>query len=243
MTQDERLIDLPLRDAVRDAYAADGSCPAPDVFLDAVEGRLPESRLAEVATHAQTCPACSAELQLAREFVEAAPDADPEDLEYVTARLDSVRPWGPTPVTAARSLQRWRIPLALAASVMVAVGALRLVDVAPELPTVPDNDIMRGAYVDAVAPQGDITDLPDTLEWLTIESADHYQVTLRTVDDTVLWQAEFHQPPATVPHDIRQKLHQAVTYNWEVTARDAADRPLARSTPMIFRILPDATQR
>jgi hypothetical protein len=240
--KDHGRIDRPLQQAVRDAYASEDGCPAPEVFLDVADGRLPAARLAEIQDHAQACPACAAEYRLAEQFTEAGPDIDPKDLDYVMERLDAVRPWGPTTGTLRRPAQRWRIPLALAASVLFAVVALRMVDFAPELPDVPDTDVMRGAFIDPVAPRGDLAAAPDTVDWLAIESAAYYRVTIRTIDDTVLWSARITDASAAIPDDVKQKLYAAVTYHWQVTAYNAENHPFAQSTPMDFRILPDSVR-
>lgn len=243
MTHDERQDDLHLQKIVREAYAADTECPSVEVFHDAAEGRLTEAELTNIRAHAGTCPACATELELAREFAESGPDDSRQDLDYVMTRLDTVRPWASGPITTMRRQARWRTPLALAASVLIAIGAWRFMDFAPSLPDAPDTDVMRGTSVDAVAPLGDVADAPENLEWLSVDFADHYQVSIRAVDDSLLWQAEFGKPPAAIPDDVQITLHPGVTYYWEVTARGDAGELLARSTRTQFRVLPGSAER
>jgi hypothetical protein len=238
MIQDDTQIDLPLQQVLRDAYAGDTGCPAPEVFLDAAEGRLAQGAVAEIADHVQRCPACAAEARLAREFAEAGPSVSEKDVDYVSARLAAVRPWGRAAVPAQRRMARWRVPLALAASVLVAVALLRVVDLAPELPGAPDTDVMRGSFVDPVAPRGDIQLAPDSLQWMAVLGADYYRVQIRTIDDSVLWEARSAGTSAVIPGEVQDKLNASVTYYWQVGAYNAAGEPLARSTPTDFRILP-----
>lgn len=235
--------DHSLRQALSDAYSEETGCPEPSVFVDLLEGRLDDAMTAAVAEHAGHCPACAAERDLARSFVCPRSIADPAGLDHVTARLDATRPWSSDAVRSARLGRRWPIPMALAASVLLALGGLRLLDFAPQLPDTPADDRMRGTVLEAIAPLGDIMSPPEALQWETLDVADHYIVTIRAVDDRVIWQQKFRDSPALIPEKTRAEFNPAVTYYWEVDARNSAEASLARSGSTGFRVLPgnDAT--
>ena len=77
-----------LADWLRDAYA-DGAagCPPPEAFLaDELAALTPEQRRT-LEAHAEGCPACRAERELARAFDEGEAGAAAEDVEWVVARL------------------------------------------------------------------------------------------------------------------------------------------------------------
>ncbi len=112
MNPDDRENDprLPLDEWLRAAYAGpEAGCPPPEAFLEAEE-LSPEERR-RLDEHADACPACAAERDLAWLFAGApeAAEVPREDLDFVVARLAAaspVRPAGqvvPFPAGAARS--------------------------------------------------------------------------------------------------------------------------------------------
>lgn len=89
--------DRELAARLREAYApgVGGSpCPPPAAFLEAAAGLLPEAEALALDRHAEECPACAAERELARLF-HAAPEgagAAAEDVDFVVERLRRASP-------------------------------------------------------------------------------------------------------------------------------------------------------
>jgi hypothetical protein len=256
----EKLSPLPLEEWLRAAYDGDNSeaaCPPPEAFLEAAAlGPAERRRLDE---HADRCPACAAERDLARLF-----DASPEeagvssqDVDFVVARLQEaspVKPAGTTgkivpfpaaPATGARPrrmpAQAWK----LAAAVVLLLGGGLLFRLAvlqsPGAPPLPAPEVggpVRGGEIEAVSPVGDAAGIPSELRWNPRPEAAGYRVRLLAVDDTVLWEATVPAPPARLPAEIQGKLQHAVSYLWTVEALDASGARIASSEPARFRIRP-----
>jgi hypothetical protein len=236
----ENASPLTLEEWLRAAYAGDGAeagCPPPESFLEAAAlGPKERRRLDE---HADRCPACAAERDLARLF-----DASPEeagvssqDVDFVVARLaetSPVKPAGrvvPFPAAGARPrrmpAQVWK----LAAAVVLLLGGgllFRLANPgAPPLPAPVVGGPVRGA-----------AGIPSELRWNPRPGAARYRVRLLEVDDTVLWEATVPAPPARLPAEVQEKLQHAVSYQWTVEALDASGARLASSETARFRIQP-----
>jgi hypothetical protein len=254
---------LPLDEWLRAAYAGvEAGCPPPEAFLEA-EALAPEERR-RLDEHADRCPACAAERDLARLF-EGAPEAAEvprEDLDFVVARLAAASPVRPAgqvvpfpaspakspaaaPATAARPAPRraasgqiWKIAAAL---ILVLGGGLlfRLAQpVAPPLPSPGVGGAVRGGEIEAVFPVGDVGDIPSELRWTPRPGAHLYKVRLSAVDDTVLWEVTVPAPPARLPDEVAGHLHRAVSYLWTVEALDASGARIAASEPVRFRAKP-----
>jgi hypothetical protein len=252
---------LPLEEWLRAAYAdPEAGCPPPEAFLEAEAGALDAEARRRLDEHADHCPACAAERDLARSF-EAGPVAGEvrsEDVAFVVARLEAaspVRPAAPgalgkpgnvVPFPAARPRQAvppgrssWLARLAAAAVVLLVTGLfLRDYFPAPSLPDVPEHSVVRGGVLEAVAPMGDVDAAPAELRWVPRQGAAAYLVSLETVDDIVLWEERVAAPPARLPAEVAAGLKPAVTYIWSVQALDAQGARLARSDPERFRVRP-----
>jgi hypothetical protein len=77
-----------LADWLRDAYADPAAgCPPPEAFLGEEQAAMTAEQRQALAAHAERCPACRAERELARAFDEGAAGASAEDVEWVVARL------------------------------------------------------------------------------------------------------------------------------------------------------------
>jgi hypothetical protein len=245
---------LSLDEWLNAAYTEAG-CPPPEAFLEA-ETLAPEERR-RLDEHADRCPACAAERDLARLFAGApgAAEVSGEDVDFVVARLEAaspVKPAGqvvPFPARAARpaavpaprraaSRQIWKIAAAL---ILVLGGGLlfRLTQPgAPPLPTPEVGGPVRGGEIEAISPVGDVGEIPLELRWTPREGARLYRVRLSAVDDTVLWEGTVPAPPARLPDEVAARLHRAVSYLWTVEALDAAGARMAASEPVRFRAQP-----
>jgi hypothetical protein len=238
-----------LEDWLRAAYEGEeAGCPPPEAFLEAEAGdRTPEEsrRLNE---HADRCPACAAERDLARLFDAGPETARGEDVDFVVARLEAASPLRRAtgqvvPFPAARKPAPARPVLwRLAAALVLVLGGGLLFQLsrtaAPPLPAPGTASVMRGGEVEAVSPVGEIAGVPAELRWKPRPGASAYRVRLSTVDDTVLWEMTVSAPPAPLPAEIVRQLNRAVVYTWTVEALDASGARLAASEPVRFRARP-----
>jgi hypothetical protein len=250
---------LPLEEWLRAAYAdPEAGCPPPEAFLEAEAGALDAGARRRLDEHADRCPACAAERDLARGFEagHAAGDVRPEDVAFVVAQLEAASPVRPAaapgnrgnvvPFPAARPRQAlppgrssWLARLAAAAVVLLVTGLfLRDYFPAPSLPDVPEHSVVRGGVLETVAPVGEVAAAPAELRWVPRQGAAVYLVSLETVDDLVLWEERVAAPPARLPAEVAAGLKPAVTYIWSVQALDAQGARLARSDPERFRVRP-----
>ena len=252
----------PLEDWLRAAYAEeDAGCPPPEAFLAEEIERLSPQERRRLEEHADRCPACAAERDLARMF-DAGPAADiegvlPEDVGFVVSRLEAASPVRPRdakvvpfrvpapkpalPAPARRSAL-WR----LAAAVILVLGAGMLFQLsrpgAPPLPVPGTGTTVRGGEVEAVSPVGEVARIPLELRWEPRPGAVSYRVRLSTVDDTVLWETVVPAPPASLPVEVTGQLHRAVVYTWTVEALDASGARIAVSEAVRFRARPTISE-
>jgi len=253
-------LDAWLRAAYSDPEAGQpAGCPPPEAFLEAeMEGLSLEERQA-LDTHADRCPACAAERDLARLF-DAAPEeagVRPADLDFVVSRLKETSPVrsgpssvpsapnvvafpGPRRAEAPRSRFRSRAMLRFAAAAMLVIGVglgyQALHSPGPDLPTPEVGGVVRGGEVEAVAPVGDVAEIPTALRWVVVDGAASYRVRMTAVDGSVLWETTVPAPPARVPAEVAGRLHRAVLYTWTVEALDPSGARLASSEPVRFKV-------
>ncbi|MEA2600413.1 MAG: hypothetical protein QOF89_1405 [Acidobacteriota bacterium] len=250
---------LTLDDWLRAAYEDPAAgCPPPESWLEEeLAARTPEERR-RLEAHAEHCPACAAERNLARDFDAGAeaPGVRPEDVAFVVSRLEAaspVRTRGSAKVVPFRVPKReapqvvptpsrswdWR-RLAAAAVVILAAGlGYQLFrPAAPPLPTPQNGGVVRGGEVEAVSPVGEVAGIPSELRWAPRPGASSYRVRLSAVDDTILWEATVPAPPARLPAEVVRTLHRAVVYVWSVEALGPAGERLGASEPARFRARP-----
>ncbi|HBL29817.1 MAG TPA: hypothetical protein DD490_23520 [Acidobacteria bacterium] len=240
------------------AYAPDaGACPPPEAFLAAERADLSPAGQQAIDAHADRCPACAAERDLARLFDAAPAEAGvaPEDLEHVVSRLAAPtaaparsnvvpfpgprRPAPAAPAAPARTVSRSLLRFAAAAVLVLGFGLTwRVLQAPPDLPTPEVGGALRGATVEVVAPVGEVADLPAELRWGAVPGAAGYRVRLTTVDGSVLWEAATQTPVAPLPADLAGRLHRAVRYTWTVEALDPQGGRLAISPPVGFQAKP-----
>jgi hypothetical protein len=248
---------------LRAAYAG---CPPPETFLEAeAEGLSPEARRA-LDAHADRCPACAAERDLARLF-DAGPEeagVRPEDLDFVVSRLEEASPVRsgassapaepnvvpfPGPRRAAEAPRsrwpRWEtrsvLRFAAAALLVMALGLVyrAFQSPGPALPDPETGGVMRGSEVEVVSPVGELAEIPTELRWVLVDGAASYRVRITAVDGSVLWESTVFGPPVHLPVDVAGWLHRAVDYTWTVEALDPSGARLASSEPVRFKVRPD----
>lgn len=241
---------MSLSESLREAVSA--GCPPPEVWLSLESGELPEAERRRLEEHAASCPACSAERALARLFV--APPAEDlaargEDVDAIVARLaalDLPKTKRPLEFSAARSDSRRQPAFGfsgwagrLAAVLALATGLGIYLQPRPTPPALPDptvETVRRGADLRALSPAGEFPAMPSEFLWEETPGASSYRVTLRAVDDEVLWQGTFPGSSAPLPGDVARRLHPEVAYLWSVEALDASGGRLAASDPVRFQV-------
>lgn len=128
-----------------------------------------------------------------------------------------------------------------AAAVLIAAvgtGLMMIPKDGPVLPSRTTDSIVRGTRVELVAPLGELTSAPQTLRWLPVDHAVHYQVQIFTVDDTLLWEATTDRATIDLPEETQSQLFPAVAYLWRVEAQDADGGLIAQSETARFRTSP-----
>lgn len=243
-------IDPRIRELLTHAYPGP-DCPAPEVWLE--DAPLAAEERARIDAHAQGCPACAAERELARAFAGDEPakkDAGlSKDADAVVRRLRDNAPWRarPAPAAAVRDIrsagrQRRRpftgVPLALAAGIVLTLGVVLRVagPHAPPLGAPGAGDVLRGGAIETSAPSGDVPATPEDLRWREVPGAASYRVSVLGVDDEPLWSATVVSPPVELPESVRETLHASVLYRWDVEAMDGNGARIAWSKPTPFRI-------
>lgn len=222
-----------------------------------MEGLSPEERQA-LDEHAARCPACATERDLARLFDAAPEEADvrPEDLSFVVSRLETPaapaapnvvpfpgprRDGAPLPQTP-RSRSWSNSVLRYAAAALLVIGAglgyQAFHSPQPELPDPEVGGVMRGSEVEAIAPVGEVAEIPAELRWVVVEGAATYRARITAVDGSVLWEGTALAPPIRLPAEVAGRLHRAVVYTWTVEALDASGTRLASSEPARFQVKP-----
>jgi hypothetical protein len=245
----------PLDEWLRAAYAG---CPPPEAFLESETAALDPAERRRLDEHADRCPACAAERELAHLFdagPEGATGVRPEDVSFVVARLEAASPLSQAapappagrvvPFSVPRSRQSRRSPwparLAAAAVVILAAGLFltRSPLAPPPLPAPPAaGGVVRGGFVEPLAPVGEVAAVPDELSWEPRPGAVSYRVHLRAFDDAPLWETTVAAPPARLPAEVAGHLARAVAYSWSVEALDAKGGRLAGSEPVRFQVRP-----
>lgn len=238
---------------LRETYK-DAGCPPPEAYLAEEMAALSPADRRRLEEHADRCPACAAERDLARSFDEGPVSLPAADVDFVVSRLEKASPVRPArgrvvpfrPRTAASpaaprrsGLPVWRI----AAALFMVLGAVLLFQLTrpggpPALPAPETGGVFRGGEVEVIAPIGEVAVVPDELLWERTEGARSYKVRLLAVDDAVLWETTVPAPPARMPAEIFKSLHPAVSYTWTVEALGSSGERLAVSEPVQFRARP-----
>ena len=241
---------------LRETYE-DAGCPPPEAYLAEEMAALSPADRRRLEEHADRCPACAAERDLARSF-DAGPTGLPDaDIDFVVSRLEEASPVRPSrgrvvpfrPRTATTAsparpsrpatAPAWRI----AAALFMVLGAVLLFQLTrpggpPALPAPETGGVFRGGEVETIAPLGEVAVVPDELLWERVEGARSYKVRLLAVDDAVLWETTVPAPPARLPAEVFGSLHPAVSYTWTVEALGPSGERLAVSEPAQFRARP-----
>jgi hypothetical protein len=141
------------------------ACPEPETILALVRREGPEDTRLVTLDHVMSCAACRPEFDLVRSIERAGADA------------------------VARPGRRWMAPLALAASVLLAVVIGRHV-----LPGTPERDVVRSGEKDRLTllapPTEATTGSPILFAWHPIEGAGRYRLEVMSAGGEVVLEAE-----------------------------------------------------
>jgi hypothetical protein len=229
------------------ALARGPECPPLERLAELVHGEVAAAERAALEAHAAACPACAAELELARAFDPAAADAgEAAEIDGVVATLVGRR--APGRVLEFRGRRERRagsatspVWLRWAAAALVVVGlgvALQTVRRAlpPEIAGPVDGDVFRGGELSAIAPVGELAEAPGELAFESGAGAARYRVELLDVAGATLWSAEVPASPARLDESARALLRPRATYAWRVVALAADGAELARTAPVEFSL-------
>ena len=232
---------MPLSDSLRTAWSQETGCPPPEDWLRLETGEASPEERRRLEEHAARCPACASERELARLFA-AAPE-EGEDLDYVVSKLEALdlpntrRPLA-FPARPARPAAVWIGRLAAVLALALGVGLFFRAGQAPPLPDREGSEVYRSGEVRILGPAGEFREMPREFRWETLPGARSYHVTLRAVDESVLWETTVTSPATRLPEDVASGLHPAVLYTWSVEALDEQGARLATSEPAQFLVRP-----
>lgn len=233
---------MSLSDSLHSAWSAETGCPPPEDWLRLETGKTTPEERRRLEEHAACCPACASEREMARLFAEAPERAGDEDVDFVVKKLEALNlPSQPIPLAfPSRRGPALAWAARLAALIVLAIG-IALFFRAGQAPPLRDpgaGEVYRGGHVRPIGPSGEISAMPGEFRWEGIEGARSYRVTLRAVDDAVLWQETVTVPSARLPEDVARGLHPAVLYRWSVEALDERGARLAASEQVRFLVRP-----
>jgi hypothetical protein len=125
--------------------------------------------------------------------------------------------------TPARSWRSWFVPAAIAASLVIAVGAVIVMR-----PPAPADNVVRGTA--ALSPVEGLmmayaSDGTPMLLWTPLSTASTYHVEIFSEDGNPLWSGDVTAPPMRWPADAP---HARGSYRWRVEAQDGGGA-IARS--------------
>ncbi len=204
--------------------------------------RLGDTLAAAELDHANACPRCQAELAVWNAMDDPASTPDEEAaVQWVAAELRhrrspkrSALSWAAWPVLGSRRFLATAAAGLLAASVAFVVWDRE--------PRVGDRQTTvqtyRTAQLQVVAPVGDVREAPADLQWLPVAGAEHYEIAVLEVDQTILWRGSSPAPRVTLPASLVGQFVAGKTVVWEVTARNRSGDAIALSGAQRFRVMP-----
>jgi hypothetical protein len=201
-------------ESLRSALRAGPDCLPVEMLHD----RLPLSP--EDQLHVSQCAYCQTQIALLNEFEAGVvrPD-EAEAVRWITAQL--AKPAVVQPAIA----RRWWSPRILlgfgsvAALIVVAVGLGSYRD-KPNWDFGGDNT--RSGTIEVVP-------APSAFEWKPVQGAADYELTARLVDGSVVFHNVFTKRSLAYPPEVAKTVSIGKLVLWEVVARDAAGKEIARS--------------
>jgi hypothetical protein len=227
------------RNLLRAALGPGNDCPP----VEQLE-RLAATDPAGLKQHVDACAYCRTELDLLHKFQAAEPSCPTEaaDLEAIAGQLrargrDILKPrrhWWQDLFAGG-----WMRPaFGIAALLLIAVVNIEVRRSShPALnPVNGAADVYRSHSLTALAPSGDLNAAPHEFHWERVDGAARYQLRLMEVDGNELWQASTSDTRLAIPSDVASGIVPAKTLTWQVAAMDSADRKIAESDIVRFRL-------
>jgi hypothetical protein len=225
------------------ALARTPDCLPLETLAAAALGELAEPERGRVLAHAERCPACGAELALARAFAAPVTAAEADAVERVVARLGGgagrvlAFPAARAARPAAVGWTRWAMAALLLLGIGLAFQATRSA-LPPELGEPGAGDVLRGGPIEALAPLGELAQAPAELRWRPVAGASRYRVELLDVGGEALGGGE----TATATYELtameQALLRPRASYAWRVVAFSPTGAELARSPVIEFALAP-----
>lgn len=190
--------DERLSQAWRSAPHSEAPLPDADEFTALLDGRLDPARREALLARVVSDADAALMLQMAMELRAAAEAA-------VTRPAPSITPLRP------RARPPWRWVQALAASLLVAVGAA--VWLRP-----PPQDVLRGSVTTAISDPADgarLAAAPTQLRWAAQPGVAHYQVRLYDARAELIWQSTATEIELTLDEPTRERIVDG-QYFWRV---------------------------
>lgn len=203
------LTDDKLREAYQRAQAARRApdrerCATPEAMLAVIRREGAEEKRLETLDHVMACPACRAELDLLRSLEQAGAETEPAAAPR--------RRWG------------WTASVALAAALLLGIGA------ALKLSGRDDGGVVRGSG-EAVTLVGPATEIepgaPVTFSWQPVPGAARYELELLDDKGSVVFTKTTEATSAAL--DDTSRLAPGATYRWWVRAAVGSSEPRASS--------------
>jgi len=201
--------------------------------------RLGEQLTVREREHLAHCARCQSEMALWNEFNESEPRAEDEaDVQAVVEELRRGKAGRGSNVVSIQSRRKsWMRSLAIAATLVIAVGAGYLVENRePSVNVAIGGDgAYRSAGIEVIGPKGDIATAPAELRWTAVAGAKQYDVAVLEVDKTILWHAVTTDTHVSLPSSVSEQCVPGKTILWQVKAtRDSS--VIAQSGVQRFRV-------
>jgi len=133
--------------------------------------------------------------------------------------------------------RRWAaVGVSVAAVLAAAWFIIPRTGTAPPPLVLSGDETVRGAAVMALAPTGDIAEVPALLEWQKVGDDIEYKVTL--AGKVPLMGASTRETRLVLPDDVRARMKAGEKYFWQVQAFKADGTLVATSGRIRFRVLP-----
>jgi hypothetical protein len=101
-----------------------------------------------------------------------------------------------------------------------------------------EANVMRSTKIRAIAPAGDLRQVPRTFNWEPMAGAVRYEVSVAEVDRNQVWSADAGGPGTDIPPIVSRLIVPRKTLAWQVAAFDGRGARLGESDWISFRLVP-----
>lgn len=217
--------------SLRSALSTGPHCPSIEALNARLTGAEGNEARAAAALHLAQCLHCRTEMHLLREFETGAirPD-EAASVSWIAGRLKT-GDRKPAVVHSPRKPGFWGLPKLVFSLSGVALAALLAIGISSELrlrdsiarPVPQFNDgIQRSRHIDVV-------ETNSRFEWKPVRGAARYDLSVRTVDGSVVFHNSFTETSLAFPAEVDALVKTGKLLEWEVIAKDPAGNEIARS--------------